>query len=210
MAASKTTESGVPLHTQMDDMTTNPQKIVKLRLKYPREEERQVADDSDRETLLGHDTIPYFRSATWMHESIIAERKAEEGKKNGEYLVMPMPVWRREGIGFAVDRGLLDDWNSLKGRDDTIEVANGENGKAIVHRYHPLLNRHNDVENNQRRYQELDASDTRDRQEALEMLGHILKHAMNNNERMPQFITDAIGGRIFDGILVNKPASLTA
>jgi hypothetical protein len=57
-----------------------------------------------------------------------------------------MPVWKRRGGDYGVDKELVADWERLKRSNGTVEVADNENNPAIVHRYHPLLDHHNDIE----------------------------------------------------------------
>jgi hypothetical protein len=109
-----------------------------------------------------------------------------------------MPVWRREGKDYGVDRMMVIDWKGLEERNGTIEVANDDGEPVIVHRYYPLLNRHNDIERIRRLHQDLETLNARD-QDALEMLGHILKRAMNRNDLLHGDVTDSLGGHVFDG-----------
>jgi hypothetical protein len=133
------------------------------------------------------------------------KKKEEETEENEEYLVAPMPVWKRKSGDYGVDKELVADWERLKRSNGTVEVADNDTNPIIVHRYHPLLDHHNDIERINKIHQERQESDDIDRQEALEMLGHMFKHAMNHRSHLHQDVFERLRNGVFDGEKYPKP-----
>ncbi|CAO2652714.1 Nn.00g021250.m01.CDS01 [Neocucurbitaria sp. VM-36] len=153
-------------------------------------DEPQAAFSEDVATLLTRKTQE--KEDKFLEESIIAERihKGEENVK--EHLIIALPEWRRFGFKFGCDKVHLAAWEAFKESNQTIELENEDYDPIIIHPYHPILDKYNNVKGLFEHLGGGEDFDNRDRQEAREMLGHMLKHVVD---------LEATGGYIEDDVV---------
>ncbi|KAF1843250.1 uncharacterized protein K460DRAFT_357007 [Cucurbitaria berberidis CBS 394.84] len=164
-----------------------------------------VADDDDVAGLLNRKTE--YQKDVSMDESIIAERRPKRDKKVIEHLISALPVWRRKGTVYDCDEVHADAWEALKDNNLTMAVDDDDYDPIIIHKYHPILNRHNEATRifKERAARQLvestEAFDDRDRREAKEMLGHMLKHARDSyvDGFLADQAADSLADKVFQG-----------
>ncbi|KAJ4362917.1 hypothetical protein N0V83_010034 [Neocucurbitaria cava] len=162
-----------------------------------------VAGPSNLSTILKRPT--QMGKDTFIHESIIGERIPKGTKNETEHLIIPLPEWRRFGTANGCDEVHLAEWKELKASKETMEVENDKFeedkfDRVVIHRYHPVLRYFNEYNN------VIGGFDSRDREEAMEMLGHMLRHVQfqgDTEDYVEDEVKQQLNTAIYD-IIVDK------